>query len=255
MHMAVDHQPIRNALRKLASLLAPAAPTRPARVRRFARLQRLEDRCLLSATPVGTEFLVNTVTADNQQTSAQTRQAVAVANNGNFIVAWSSHNQDGNGWGVYAQRYNAAGTPQGPAFQVNTYTQGDQQDAAVAVDGAGNFVITWQSHGQDGGGWGVYAQRYNATGAAQGSEFRVNTTTAGDQINPSVAMDGGGGFVIAWQSQGQDGSGWGVYAQRYNAAGAAAGRRVPRQHHHRRRPDQSGRGHGRGRRLRRHLAE
>ena len=30
-----------------------------------------------------------------------------------------------------------------------------QQNASVAADPAGNFVVTWQSSGQDGDGWGV----------------------------------------------------------------------------------------------------
>ena len=67
------------------------------------------------------------------------------------------------------------------------------------------------SSGQDGSGFGVYAQRYNASGAAVGSEFRVNTTTASNQSAPSVAVDADGDFVVAWQSSGQDGSSFGVY--------------------------------------------
>ena len=49
------------------------------------------------------------------------------------------------------------------------------------MDDDGDFVITWQSHGQDGSGWGIYAQRYNAAGVKQGTEFRVNTYTLSHQ--------------------------------------------------------------------------
>src|SRR5438105_80364 len=70
--------------------------------------------------------------------------------------------------------------PAGPEFQVNTATDNNQEHASVAADAYGNFVVAWQSDRQDGSGWGVYAQRYNAAGVAQGSESRVNTTTAGD---------------------------------------------------------------------------
>ena len=102
---------------------------------------------------------------------------------GDFVITWQSNQQDGpgTGWDVYAQRYNAAGSALGGEFRVNTTTAQDQINPSVAVDGAGDFVIAWQSQGQDGGGWGVYAQRYDATGAALGGEFRVNTTTAQDQ--------------------------------------------------------------------------
>jgi hypothetical protein len=166
----------------------------------------------------GGEIHVNTYTPGDQAYSSVAMDAV-----GDFVITWSSNGQDGSGWGVYAQRYNALGVAQGGEFQVNTTEVGDQIYSRVDTDAAGDFVITWSSNGQDGSGWGVYAQRYDATGVAQGGEFQVNTTTAGDQEYSNVAMDPTGGFVITWSSNGQDGSGWGVYAQRYNSLGVAQG--------------------------------
>jgi hypothetical protein len=168
--------------------------------------------------PVGPEFQVNTTTAGEQRVPA-----VAMDAAGDFVVAWISHGQDGSGYGIYAQRYNAAGVPQGAEFQVNTYTTNDQGGSAVAMDAAGNFVITWTSTGQDGSGYGIYAQRYNAAGVPQGAEFQVNTYTTGNQRGSAVAMDAAGDFVITWMSTGQDGDSYGVYAQRYNAAGESQG--------------------------------
>jgi hypothetical protein len=45
----------------------------------------------------------------------------------------------------------------------------------------------------------------------------VNTHTTDAQANASVATIGGGTFVVAWQSSGQDGSAYGIFSQRYNA--------------------------------------
>jgi hypothetical protein len=166
------------------------------------------------------ESEVNVNTAGVQQTDS--KNATAMDANGNYVVVWSSYGQDGSGWGVYARRFNAAGTPLSGEFRVNTTTAGDQRFGSVAMDGAGDFVITWSSFDQDGDGWGVYAQRYNAAGVAVGGEFQVNTTTAGDQMRSAVAMDGVGNFVITWQSLDNTGH-WGIYAQRYTAAGVAIG--------------------------------
>jgi hypothetical protein len=168
--------------------------------------------------PLGQEFQVNTWTK-----GAVTDPALAMDSAGDFVVTWSAYGEDGSGWGVYAQRYDSLGLALGGEFQVNTYTAGDQNDARVGMDTLGNFAVAWSSYGQDGSGWGVYAQRYDSLGLAQGSEFRVNTTTAGDQRYVSVAMNGTGNFVVSWSSYGQDGSGWGVYAQRYDAFGTAQG--------------------------------
>ena len=175
---------------------------------------------LLSAAAVGIETQVNTTVTGDQVTNPQ-GGAIAMSATGDYVVTWTSSGQDGSGLGVYAQRYNALGVAQGGEILVNTTTTGDQSDPTVAMDAAGNFVVTWTSAGQDGDGNGVYAQRFNALGIAQGSEIQVNTTTTGDQSGAAIGMDAVGNFVIAWTSDGQDGSLGGVYAQRFDAAGVA----------------------------------
>ena len=169
-------------------------------------------------TPVGGEFRVNTYT-----TSEQGTPDMAMDSNGNFVVAWESAGQDGPSAGVYAQRNDNAGIPLGSEFRVNTYTIASQKAPSVAMDSDGDFVVVWESQGQDGSNYGVYGQRYNSAGVPQSSEFRINTYTTYIQRNPSVAMDSDGDFVVAWQSHGQDGSNYGIYARRYNSAGAAQG--------------------------------
>jgi hypothetical protein len=109
----------------------------------------------------------------------------------------------------------------GPETRVNTTTAGSQSGPAVTVLSDGGYIVTWQSYGQDGSGYGIYAQRYDAAGHAIGSETRVNTTTASDQNHPTVAALSDGGYVVTWQSQ--DGSRWGISAQRYDADGHAVG--------------------------------
>ncbi|MBN3891790.1 MAG: cadherin-like domain-containing protein [Nostoc sp. JL31] len=171
-----------------------------------------------SGVAVGGEFQVNT-----SPNNDQVNPIVAMDTNGNFVISWQSSGQDGSGYGVYAQRYNSSGVAVGGEFQVNTHTESSQYNPTVAIDATGDFVISWQSYYQDGSYLGIYAQRYNSAGVAQGSEFLVNTHTQGYQNNPTVAMDTTGDFVISWQSYGQDGSGYGVYAQRYTSAGVAIG--------------------------------
>ena len=162
------------------------------------------------------EFRVNTTTNTDEMYSQ-----VAMDADGDFVITWSI---DATGdAGVRFQRYNAAGIAQGGETAVNTYIVNHQSYASVATDAEGNFVVVWSSLGQDGSGWGIYAQRFDAAGVALGGEFRVNTTTAGDQHWPSVTMDAYGNFLVTWSSSGQDGDGWGVYARQYNSAGAAVG--------------------------------
>ncbi len=166
----------------------------------------------------GTEFRINSYTTNNQ-----THPSVAMDSAGDFVVAWQSSGEDGNGYGIYAQRYNKSGAAQGTEFLVNTYTTNGQLNPTVAMDSAGDFIIAWQSSYEDGSAYGIYAQLYNAGGTAQGSEFRVNTDTVNNQASPAVAMDSAGDFVVAWQSIKEDGALYGVYAQRYSVGGVAQG--------------------------------
>ena len=58
-----------------------------------------------------------------------------------------------------------------------------------AMNDAGEFVVVWESYGQDvAGTYGVYGQRYDAGGNAVDGEFLVNSTTAGSQRAPAVAL-------------------------------------------------------------------
>ena len=170
----------------------------------------------------GQEFRVNTWVP-----FAQERPEAATLAAGGFVIAWESLSQDGEGEGVYAQRFDSQARPAGAEFRVNTATAYHQEQVSVAGLADGGFLVTWnttplvQSTGV--GASGVYAQRYSADGTAAGQEFHVNNTNNAYQQWPSAVGLVDGGYVIAWQAYGTDGSQWGVYAQRYSANGAEDG--------------------------------
>jgi hypothetical protein len=157
----------------------------------------------------GVSFQANSYTA-----GFQSRPVVASAADGGFVVAWSSYAQDGSGSGVFAQRFGSSGAPVGSELLVNSTTASSQFEPTIALEGDGDFVVSWTSYGQDGSYSGVFAQVFDVTGAKLGGELMVNSTTAGSQYEPSVAVDDGGDFVVAWT--GFDGDGGGVLAQRFD---------------------------------------
>ena len=67
-------------------------------------------------------------------------------------------------------------------FQASTVTTGRQRTPAVAMDGAGRFIVVWEDGSRDGSGSGIFARRYDALGAPMGDDFPVNTTTSNDQV-------------------------------------------------------------------------
>jgi hypothetical protein len=119
----------------------------------------------------GAEFRVNTYTTSSVQLASAAMDA-----EGSFIVVWTSSGQDGSGSSIHAQRYHSSGVAQGGEFRVNTYTTGQQYEGTVAMDAAGDFVVTWQSeNGQDGSFDGVYAQRYAVVPSVTASAFLFAT--------------------------------------------------------------------------------
>jgi Ca2+-binding RTX toxin-like protein len=171
-----------------------------------------------AGTKQGSEFRVNPSDGFEYVNSAM----VAMDDAGDFIITWAG--PDENGYGIYAQRYNAVGVKQGASLLVNTTTPGEQNAPAVAMDANGDFVVTWSSDSQNSGHFDIYARRYNATGIPQGSEFLVNSYTTNNQRDSSVAMSSDGHFVVTWSSYEQiQYSNWDIYGQRYNAAGQMQG--------------------------------
>ncbi|MBY6135025.1 hypothetical protein KUV61_04245 [Nocardioides marinus] len=162
------------------------------------------------------EFLVNTHTYDDQNAPS-----IAALSGGGYVVTWTSDSQDGVGTGVYAQRYDSDGVRQGAEFRVNTEVIHDQANAVVSALADGGFVIAWDSRGQDGDGYGVFAQRYDGGGTVVDTEFQVNTEALFYQLTPSITGLDGGGFVVTWTSDFHDGDAYGVYGQMYAADGSA----------------------------------
>jgi hypothetical protein len=168
--------------------------------------------------PFAGEFQVNTYTTGNQ---AQT--AVASADSGEFVVVWASYGQDGWGWSIQGQRYDSDGIPLAGEFQANTHTTTHQHYPAVAMNGDGDFMVVWQSHSQDGSDNSIQGQLYDSDAVPLGTEFQVNSYTTYHQKFPAVAAAETGNFVVAWQSELQDGSEFGIHAQLYDSDGALLG--------------------------------
>ncbi|MDJ0764426.1 MAG: DUF4215 domain-containing protein [Myxococcota bacterium] len=171
-----------------------------------------------NGNPLGKEFQVNTYT-DNVQEAP----AVAMAADGPFIIVWQSYDQDGSSYGIFGQRYESNGNPEGDEFQVNTCTNYSQKQPDVAMAQDGRFVVVWEGFDQDGSSYGIFGQRYGSNGNPEGDEFQVNTYTVNAQERPAVAMAADGTFAVIWESRFQNGSHHGILGQRFDPAGNPVG--------------------------------
>ena len=147
--------------------------------------------------------------------------SIASISNSNFMVV--CFGQDDSSYGIYGQILTSFGIKIGNKFRVNTYSINDQRNPSITSLENDNYIVTWQSFTQDGNSWGVYGQILDSTGNKIGNEFRINSNMISTQQNPSVSSLINNNFVVVWESDGQDGNGYGIFGNIYRIDGLIIG--------------------------------
>ncbi|WP_187506409.1 Ig-like domain-containing protein [Pantoea agglomerans] len=154
------------------------------------------------------------------------------AHGGMYVTVWNATSGPGDtsGSGVVGQIFAADGTPLGGNFQVNTTTDSSQNYPDVITLNDGSIVVFWDSSDSGTSGSDIRAVHYRvdaATGTLTlvgSGDFIVNSYTSGKQYKPvGVALDDGG-YLLIWGSEGGDGDGSAIYAQRFDANDNRVGR-------------------------------
>ena len=193
-----------------------------------------------SSSSSGDEVMTRLFAANGTATTGETAiteapengaTSIAMDEAGSFVVAWDTgHNYNDT---IQAQRFNTVGQAVGAVINVAT----DAVSAPdVAMDATGDFVVAWTTQAPDQwvngtlvAPYSVAAQRYDATGAAQGATIQVNSTLGGMDDQAAVGMDDAGNFAVAWTnvrtiSTGNAIGQSNVLARRFLANGTAVGR-------------------------------
>jgi hypothetical protein len=144
---------------------------------------------LISSSAGFSDLTVNTNHGGNQE-----QPAVAMDAAGDFVVAWAD-DSTGN---VLVRGFNADGSERFHDLTVNSIASGQQRNPAVASDATGNFVVTWEDDSDGNGFFEILARGFNADGSERFHDLTVNSIASGQQLQPAVAMDPAGNFVVAW---------------------------------------------------------
>src|SRR3990172_10055179 len=83
-------------------------------------------------------------------------------------------------------------------LQVNIHSLLDQKDPDLSVNSNTQCVVVWNSYGQDSNSGGIFARRMDPNGPV-GQEFQINATAIGNQVEPAVAINIAGYFLVAWR--------------------------------------------------------
>lgn len=178
------------------------------------------------------------------QTAGETHAepVAAVLSNGNIVVVWTSLNAVNRSSmrDVYGQVLTPQGEKVGDTFLVNSFTQYNQRNPAVAALSTGGFVVTWISEqqraldnsspvpgmiiqGNAPPSVDVFARSYAASAMPTGPEQVVNTDNSACS-NPAVASVDGGGFIVGWSQNDAliRNNGWDIFVRVFSAGGTAA---------------------------------
>jgi hypothetical protein len=174
----------------------------------------------------GGEFPVNTIGG------LQRHPSVTIDPVGNFTAVWEGTFNQLNDFDAFFQRFDNAGVAQG----MNTSASSDlgnfngiRDNAAVAMDAAGNFVVVW--HKQEYGNYAektILARRFGSDGVAAGGEFEIGTVATSSYSSNfnaelEVASDTNGDFVVVWEDYDSGAYVTRVMARHYDSAGIAQG--------------------------------
>ena len=130
-------------------------------------------------------------TTDGSQQGAQ----VAMLPAGGHVAVW--HDSTGGGQ-VRGRFFGADGQPRGAAFRVDSSANGNTSsgEPLVAVHADGSFVVAWTDRGSD-GLTRVEMQRFDASGATQGSVFNPYGSLRSNQMYPELVTLSNGHIAVA----------------------------------------------------------
>ncbi|UCE03082.1 MAG: DUF11 domain-containing protein [Candidatus Latescibacterota bacterium] len=174
-----------------------------------------------SANPQGAQTRVNATTR-----AQQLNPSVARKSNSDFAVVWESDDDTtaATDFNVYFQRFSSNGSPQGSEARVNSVTSQAQTQPFVEMASTGDFIIVWASDDDPTPqtDWNVWMQLVNKSGNPINDNAQVNTSTAGEQTAPSLAVDNFDNFTVVWSGNGA-GDDAGVFARLWgDAPGSSA---------------------------------
>ena len=132
--------------------------------------------------------------------------------NNSAVKVWSEMDTTTGDWSIIAQEIDDDGTPMAAAKALSDGLPGVQTSPQVAIGGSESLVV-WVGEDAVEKGYGVLARQISDDGSPLGDVLHVSEATVGDQLSPSVASTGNGGYVVVWTSYSEYDQAGEVYAR------------------------------------------
>jgi hypothetical protein len=181
-------------------------------------------------SPAG-QPLAQPITVSSGGVGLKSRPQLAVRPDGEVVATWmstyGSTATPASELGVFARLLNSSGKPIGGQSQVDTVSGAIGSTPAVAVNSDSSYLIAWSSEiGTDTFDTSVYGRIFEPSGKALAAPFLLTSGAVGPQGRPTVANDGQGSYLVAWQSYFNDVWHARIDGQIVSAAGGLLGKRL-----------------------------
>ncbi len=120
--------------------------------------------------------------------------------NNQFVQAFEGRYTEEETWGIWGDLRNGDATFSSGPVRISDPAVSEAHRPAVARDGKGGHLVVWEADGDGNGRPGVRGRRLDQNGVPAGVEFDVSFGESGFGQSPSVALDGDGNAVVAWES-------------------------------------------------------
>ena len=154
-------------------------------------------------------------------TGHQQNPSVSVTSKGG-LVAWQNATAASGGERIVIQSlgpdYRGVGAPK--VVSQNITGQNDL-NPSISVLPEDRYAVVWESGPRSSSD--IFIRTLDAQGQFLTEIQKVNSYQAGVQSDAAVAALPSGDLLVVWASDGQDGSGEGIYGQRFSRAGAKLG--------------------------------
>ena len=144
------------------------------------------------------------------------RVRTAELDDGSMLAVWFDQSNFA-GYDIYAQRFDIDGNLLGDQYKLNSILANNQMQADIVALNGGGFAAVWQSYGQEGELFDVYARLFNTDGSALSDEIQINQVRSGQAVRPVIAQSSDGTLGVAWE-QGSE-----IWTQQLRSDGVLVG--------------------------------
>jgi len=161
-------------------------------------------------------------TVNSAASGDQLAPALAFDGAGGVVAAWEDDSSSADGGGnhdIHVRGFSAGCCEAFSDVVANPDTAGAQEAPTVGVAANGEFVVAWQDDADGNGVFQIHARGFHPDGTQRFARITVNSTAAGQQHQPALAMAPDGRFVVAWEDDQENDGDHRILARRSDAAG------------------------------------